>query len=267
MQSVIAARIDSLSPKRKTLLQIASVIGSDIPIILLREVVDLRVRTAEAAGGAQGGAVPLRDAKPDICAIEIQARLVHEIAYGSLISAKRQMLHGRVLRGMESQFRDSTLDVVESLAHHAFNAALWDEALTYLCQAGDKAVEFSAYQAAGAFFESALQALTHLPQNEERIRQGIDIRLKLRSVFAAIADYDRLERCLVDAETLASSLGDQRRSAAIDVARAFVHNGRGELDASIERGSRARHIGRTLGDFGLEVSATFYLGASLHVAR
>jgi class 3 adenylate cyclase/tetratricopeptide (TPR) repeat protein len=261
VQSVIAARIDSLSPKRKSLLQIASVIGSDIPIILLREVVDLSESELQRLLAELKAAQFLYETPNPIYAqLKFRHALVHEIAYGSLISAKRQMLHGRVLRGMESQFRDSTLDVVESLAHHAFNAALWDEALTYLCQAGDKAVEFSAYQAAGAFFESALQALTHLPQNEERIRQGIDIRLKLRPVFAAIADYDRLERCLVDAETLASSLGDQRRSAAIDVARAFVHNGRGELDASIERGSRARHIGRTLGDFGLEVSATFYLG-------
>ena len=52
VQSVIAARIDSLSPKRKTLLQIASVIGSDIPIMLLREVVDLaETRIAKIAGG------------------------------------------------------------------------------------------------------------------------------------------------------------------------------------------------------------------------
>ena len=41
VQSVIAARIDSLSPKPKSLLQIVSVIGSEIPIMLLREVVDL----------------------------------------------------------------------------------------------------------------------------------------------------------------------------------------------------------------------------------
>ena len=75
VQSVIAARIDSLSPKRKSLLQIASVIGSNIPIMLLREVVDLsEPELAEASGGAQGGAVSLRDAKSDIRSIEVQAR-------------------------------------------------------------------------------------------------------------------------------------------------------------------------------------------------
>jgi len=261
VQSVIAARIDSLNPKRKTLLQIASVIGSNIPITLLREVVDLSEPELQKLLAELKAAQFLYETPNPIYAqLKFRHALVHEVAYGSLISAKRQMLHARVLRGMEAQFRDSRLDVVESLAHHAFNAALWDEALTYLCQAGDKAVEFSAYQAAAAFFESALQALSHLPQNPERVRQGIDIRLKLRPVLGAIADYDRLERCLVDAETMAGSIGDQRRLAAIDVARAFAHNARGELDESIERGSRARNIGRAIDDFGLEVSATFYLG-------
>jgi class 3 adenylate cyclase/tetratricopeptide (TPR) repeat protein len=261
VQSVIAARIDSLSPKRKTLLQIASVIGSNIPIMLLREVVDLSEAELQKLLAELKAAQFLYETPNPIYAqLKFRHALIHEVAYGSLISAKRQMLHARVLRAMESRYRDNTLDVVESLAHHAFDAALWDEALIYLCQAGDKAVEFSAYQAAGAFFESALQALTHLPQDHERVRQGIDIRLKLRPVFAAIADFDRLDRCLADAETMASSIEDHRRLAAIDVARAFVHNARGELDASIERGARARNIAREIGDFGLEVSATFYLG-------
>jgi tetratricopeptide (TPR) repeat protein len=261
VQSVIAARIDSLSPKRKSLLQIASVIGSSIPIMLLREVVDLSESELQNLLAELKAAQFLYETPNPIYAqLKFRHALIHEVAYGSLISARRQMLHARVLRGMESQFRDNTLDVVESLAHHAFNAALWDEAVNYLCQAGDKAVEFSAYQAAGAFFESSLQALTHLPQDHERMRQGIDIRLKLRPVFVAIADFDRLERYLADAETMAGSIQDQQRLAAIDVARAFVHNARGELDATIERSARARNIARTIGNIGLEVGATFYLG-------
>jgi tetratricopeptide (TPR) repeat protein len=261
VQSVIAARIDSLSPKRKTLLQIASVIGSDIPIMLLREVVDL------AEGELQNLLAELKTAQflyeiPNATSSQLKFRhaLVHEVAYGSLISAKRQMLHARVLRAMESQNPGNPQDLVESLAHHAFNAALWNEAVMYLGQAGDKAVELSAYREASAFFESALQALTHLPQDRERIQQGIDIRLKLRPVFGATAEYGRLEDCLADAESLATSIDDRPRLAAIHVARSSVHNWRGELDASIERGLRARNIAREIGDSALALGASFYLG-------
>ena len=153
------------------------------------------------------------------------------------------------------------------LAHHAFNAALWDEAVIYLCQAGDKAVEFSAYQAGSAFFESALQALTHLPQDHERIQKGIDIRLKLRPVFGATAEYDRLEYCVAEAESLAKSIDDRPRLAAINDAWSFVHNWRGQLEASIERGLRARSIAREIGDGAFGARCKLPSGPSLHVAR
>jgi class 3 adenylate cyclase/tetratricopeptide (TPR) repeat protein len=263
VQSVIAARIDSLSPKRKTLLQIASVIGSEIPLLLLREVVDLaEVELQKLLEELQAGQF-LYEA-PDATSFQLKFRhaLVHEVAYGGLISAKRQMLHARVLRAMESrsQNQEKPQDLVESLAHHALNAALWKEAVTYLCRAGDKAVELSAYREGGAFFESALQALTHLPQDRDCIREGIDVRLKLRPIFAATAEYDRLEHCLAEAETLATSIDDRPRLAAINVARSFVHNWRGELDASILCGLRARGIAREIDDRAVDVGASFYLG-------
>jgi class 3 adenylate cyclase/tetratricopeptide (TPR) repeat protein len=261
VQSVIAARIDSLSPKRKTLLQIASVIGSEISILLLREVVDLAEDELQKLLGELQAAQFLYQT-PNAASVQLKFRhaLVHEVAYGGLISAKRQMLHARVLRAMESGVEDKPQDFIESLAHHALNAALWKEAVTYLCRAGDKAVELSAYREGGAFFESALQALTHLPQDRERIREGIDVRLKLRPIFAATAEYDRLEHCLAEAETLATSIDDRPRLAAINVARSFVHNWRGELDASIQCGLRARSIARELGDRAVDVGASFYLG-------
>ena len=261
MQSVIAARIDSLSPKRKSLLQMASVIGSEIPIMLLRDVVDLAEAELQKLLAELQAAQFLYET-PNATSVQLKFThaLVHEVAYGGMISAKRQMLHARVLRAMELQNQEKPQDVVESLAHHALNAALWEEAVTYLCQAGDKAVELSAYREGGAFFESALQALTHLPQDRERIRQGIDIRLKLRPVFGATADYDRLEYCVAEAESLANSIDDRPRLAAINVAWSFVHNWRGELDASIERGLRARNIAREIGDGALELGASFRLG-------
>lgn len=261
VQSVIAARIDSLSAKRKSLLQMASVIGSDIPITLLRDVVDIAgLELQNLLTELQSAHFLYETSNPTSTQWKFTHALIHEVAYGGLIAAKRQALHARVLRAMEAQHRDNRQDVIENLAHHALNAALWKEAVLYLRQAGDKAVELSAYREGGAFFESSLQALTHLAQDQERIREGIDIRLKLRPIFAATAEYDRLEHCLAEAETLATSIDDRPRLAAINVARSFVHNWRGELDASIQCGLRARGIAREIGDRAIDVGASFYLG-------
>jgi class 3 adenylate cyclase/tetratricopeptide (TPR) repeat protein len=261
VQSVIAARIDNLSPKRKSLLQIVSVIGSEIPIMLLRDVVDLAEAELRKLLAELQAAQFLYET-PNATSVQLKFThsLIHEVAYSGMISAKRQMLHTRVLRAMEAQNQEKPQDVIESLAHHALSAALWEEAATYLGQAGDKAVELSAYREAGAFFESTLQALAHLPQNGERIRQGIDIRLKLRPVCGATADYDRLEYCVSEAESMAKSIDDRPRLGAINDAWSFVHNWRGQLDASIERSLQTRNIAREIGDGALELGASFRLG-------
>ena len=261
VQSMIAARIDNLSLKRKSLLQIVSVIGSEIPIMLLRDVVDLAEADLRKLLAELQAAQFLYET-PNATSVQLKFThsLIQEVAYGGMISAKRQMLHTRVLRAIESQNQEKPQDVIESLAHHAMNAALWNEAATYLGQAGDKAVELSAYREGGAFFEATLQALTHLPQNDERIRQGIDIRLKLRPVCGATADYDRLEYCVAEAESLAESIDDRPRLAAVNDAWSFVHNWRGELDASIDRCLRARSIAREVGNGALELGASFRLG-------
>jgi class 3 adenylate cyclase/tetratricopeptide (TPR) repeat protein len=259
VQSVIAARIDSLRSKPKNLLQIASVIGPEIAPMLLREVADIDPDELHNLLLELQNAQFLSNNDAASSQLKFRHALVHEVAYGNLITAKRQVLHARVLRAMESQYRENSQDVVESLAHHALHAALWQEAVTYLCRAGDKALELSAYREGGAFLESALQALTHLPKDHEHIRRGIDVRLKLRAVFGATADYGRVEHHLTEAETLAISIDDRPRLAAINVALAFVLNWRGELDVSIQRGLRAKGIARDIGDHAVDVGATFYV--------
>ena len=59
---------------------------------------------------------------------------------------------------------------------------------------------------------------------------------------------------------MANSIDDRQRLAAINVAWSFVHNWRGELDASIERCLQTRNIAREIGDVALELGASFCLG-------
>ena len=261
VQAILATRIDRLAPEQKILLQTASVIGPVVPIALLREIADF------AEPELQNLLADLQAAQfiyesPSAASVQFKFRhtLTHEIAYGSLLSNRRQALHARVLRAMESQYQGRLQEFFESLAHHAVNAALWDEAVMYLRQAGNKAVELSAYREASAFFETALEALTHLPQDRDHLQQGIDIRLSLRVIFGATAEYSRFEDRLNEAEALAISINDQPRLAAIYIAKTFASNLRGDVNTSIQSGLRARAIAREVGDSSLNLAASYYLG-------
>src|SRR4029434_3584826 len=92
-------------------------------------------------------------------------------------------LHARMVEVMESLAGDRVTEQVERLAHHALRGEVWDKALTYFRQAGEKAMGQSAYREAIGYFEQALSALPHLPEQRHTREQAIDLRLALRSAL------------------------------------------------------------------------------------
>lgn len=261
VRSVIASRVDRLPPEQKDVLQTASVIGADIPLNLLEAIArigqtELRTLLADLQVAEFLYEVP----NTQSFQLRFKHALTHEVVYGSLLIRRQQELHGRIVRAMETQYGGNIAEVVESLAHHAASGGLWPEALRYARHAGQKAVELSAYGEARVFFEQALHALTHLPQDRAHIQIGIDIRLGLRAIFGATTEFPALEACLREAEALAISIDDNPRLAAISVAQTFVHNWRGDLDASISSGERGLRIAREIADHRLELSASLFLG-------
>ena len=75
VQAILAARIDRLPPEDKRLLQIAAVIGKDVPFALLQAVADATGGGAPSrARPPAGGRVPLRDAPLSGSRVHLQAR-------------------------------------------------------------------------------------------------------------------------------------------------------------------------------------------------
>jgi predicted ATPase len=103
--------------------------------------------------------------------------LTHEVAYGSLLHERRRALHMRIVDAIERIYPDRLNEYVERLSQHASRAELWEKAVTFLHQAGKKAALRSANREAIAYFEQALEALKHLPNNRDMIEKAIDIRV------------------------------------------------------------------------------------------
>ena len=100
---------------------------------------------------------------------------------------------------------------VDRLAYHALRGEVWDKALAYFRQAGEKAMGRSAYREAVGYFEQALSALRHLPEQRDTREQAIDLRLALRLAFQASGGFGRMLACLREVESLAAALDDPRR--------------------------------------------------------
>jgi tetratricopeptide (TPR) repeat protein len=149
---------------------------------------------------------------------------------------------------------------VERLALHSFRGQQWDRAVGFLRQAGEKAALRSAYHEAGAYIEQALVALGHLPESEEALRRGVDLRFKLRSALQALGQHERVLGHLREAEKLASKLEDQDRIGWASAYLAQYLWRMGDPGQAEALGQRAREIALRLGDSSLEAIANFFLG-------
>jgi class 3 adenylate cyclase/tetratricopeptide (TPR) repeat protein len=261
VQGVLAARIDRLPADDKLLLQAASVIGKDVPFGILQTIAELPEDLLRRSLANLQDNEFLYEARlfPDL-EYTFKHAHTHEVTYGSLLAERRRKLHERILDAIEELYPDRLTEVVERLAHHAFRGELWERAVGFLQQSGAKAAARSAYREAAASLERALVALSHLPEAEFTLRQGIDLRFDLRSALQALGEHERVFEHLREAETLAAALGDQDR---LGWASAFLSQylwRMGEPAQADALGRRALSIAKELKDFELHVVTNFFLG-------
>ncbi len=268
VQAVLAARIDRLSPADKALLQIASVIGKDVPFILLQAIAEPAEDELHAAIGRLQAAEFLYETSlfPDL-EYTFKHALTHEVTYGSLLQDRRRTLHGQIVATIERRYPDRLAEHVERLAHHAVRGEAWEKAVTYLRQAGAKAFARSANREALASFEQALTALTHLPETRDTQEQAIDLRFDLRNALFPLAEWGRIAGYLREAEALATTLDDQRRlgwgSAYMS---SYYQNAGGHATDVLTCAQRVEAIAETLGDVPLQVAAQYYLLLACHLS-
>jgi tetratricopeptide (TPR) repeat protein len=265
VQAVLAARIDRLPPEEKQLLQSASVIGKDVPFSLLQAITELSEEELRRGLTHLQAAEFLYETSlfPDL-EYTFKHALTHEVVYGSLLHERQRALHARIVEAIEALYPSRLTEQVERLAHNAVRGEVWAKALTYLRQAGDKADARSAFREAASYFEQALTVLGHLPESREMREQAIDLHFDLRVFLGSLGELERVLEHLRAAEALANALGDERRSARVNVYMARFLLNQGEYAQAVTACERTIGMARTLDDYGLEVVATNILGQAYY---
>jgi len=265
VQAVLAARIDRLPPEAKRLLQTAAVIGHEVPFPLLQAIAELpepdlyrglaHLQATEFLYETR--LFPERE-------YTFKHALTHEVAYGSLLQERRRALHARIVEALEPLAGGRVAEQVEWLAHHALRGAVWDKAVAYCGQAGEKVMARSAYREAVGYLDQALRALQHLPEQRDTLAQAIDLRLALRSALVSFGDWGRILGYLREAEALAAALDDPRRLAQVSHFLAFHFHLQGAYDQAIATAQRALALATAGGEVGVQAVANFYLGRAAH---
>jgi tetratricopeptide (TPR) repeat protein len=266
VQAVLAARIDRLPPGDKAMLQMASVVGKDVPIALLQAIAEPTEDELRAALGRLQAAEFLYETSlfPDR-EYTFKHALTHEVAYGSLLQERRRALHARIVEAIEQLYPDRLTEHIERLAHHALRGEAWEKAVAFLHQAGTKAAARSAYREAAAYLEQALGALGHLPAHPEWQERAIDLHLDASRFLMMSGEWKSVDHAR-QAEALAESLGDERRLGQALVALAGRAWSWGDADRGLELGQRALTIAIRLNDVSLQTSVNLALGWSAQIS-
>jgi predicted ATPase/class 3 adenylate cyclase len=214
LQASLLARLDRLGQDAKEIAQIGAVIGRDFNYDLLTEVAgrtgsDLDAQLDRLARSE----LIFRHGSADKTYFTFKHALVQDATYGSLLKSRRQELHAEIAQTLEFRFADHVENQPELLAHHFASAGMNEKAISYWRRAAALAVSRTANQEAMRHFDEALTLLAELPDNEDRDRLELDMRVAQGVPVIAATGYSSraVEEVYLRARELSEKLGDRRR--------------------------------------------------------
>ena len=262
VHAVIGARVDRLGATDKQLLQLAAVIGTDVPCTLLEAVSGLDEVAFEAAMRRLRVDEFLLPARmlPDRL-VRFKHALTHEVVYASLLRQRRRELHTRVLEWLESRSRAT--DAVETLARHAVRAEDWPKAARYAREAGEKSATRNASRAAKGYFKEALEMLRHLPRTRAAREAEIDVHLQIRDMLFVLGEHDSIPEHLDAAAALAGEIGDAPRLSRAKLILSGWQWSAGQHRRALNTAAEAMAIAEHHGDPLLSALSQYRLGVNL----
>jgi class 3 adenylate cyclase/tetratricopeptide (TPR) repeat protein len=164
IKALIAARLDALPVEERRAIQLAAVIGRVFWVGGLR------------ALGASSNIINLLEEleQKDLVRSHLRSQfssdreyafkhdLIRDVAYETLSRVDRRQLHRRLVGWIEVISGERVEEYLNLLAHHAFEAEAWEQALVYAQRAGEQAQRLYASRTAVDQFTRALEAAHHL---------------------------------------------------------------------------------------------------------
>lgn len=187
LSGLLLARIDQLDDGTRTVLRLASVIGQRIPFGVLQSIqnFDQQVLLRELARLDAADLTALERSEPERVHAFRHA-LIQEVAYQSMLYARRRELHGRIGEYLERRHSGDLDDYYGLLAHHYRLSDRRDKAVEFLIRAGQSAQAVYANDEAIQSYGWALDALAG-DDADPRARAARDA---LGDVLATIGRYD-----------------------------------------------------------------------------
>ncbi|MGB3712865.1 MAG: tetratricopeptide repeat protein, partial [Candidatus Promineifilaceae bacterium] len=178
--------------------------------------------------------------------------LFQKYLYDNLDQVERAYLHedvGNALEGMYGDQASEIAAIAPQLARHFQEAGIAEKAVHYLRQAGERAVQLSAYQEGIAHLTKGLALLMAQPDSRERARQELALQLSLGVAWmvtdSAVAE---MGKAYTRARELCQQTGQTSQLCRILGQLAIRHYVRAEHQRARELGEEALNLAQQAED-------------------
>jgi class 3 adenylate cyclase len=210
VKEAIGRRLSRLSVATNKVLSIASVIGLEFELNVLKQVAEMpEAAILDALDEATSAALVVEAAPGGY--YTFTHMLVRATLYEALNSTRRARMHERVGAALEELAYNGRY--IDELARHWMAAATVADAakaINFTRQAGDRALAGLAFEQAARYYEQALSLLTHRDRNIELLR--CDLLMAFGDAQRRAGD-PKYRETVAHAVGIARSLGDARRFA------------------------------------------------------
>ena len=114
---------------------------------------------------------------------------MQDAAYDLLLKGRRQQLHARIAKTLETDYADQTANKPELLAHHHTRAGRLEDAIPLWRKAGALAIQRVAMKEAVAHLQKALSLTGQLPETRDRDALELTIREQLNAAWAGLRGW------------------------------------------------------------------------------
>jgi DNA-binding NtrC family response regulator/tetratricopeptide (TPR) repeat protein len=257
IQEAVTARIDRLAEPTRRALRLAAVIGREFSRGLLSRVVENPSQLDD----------PLRELRaveliheqrvfPDV-SYAFKHALTHDVAYQSIPSHERRMLHRRIAQALEALHGERVGEVAGMLARHYVAAEDWERALVHLVRAAEAAAQAFATRDALELYDDALEAAARLPGTRERV---IAIHQARSALYFVVSDFERSREAAGLARDLAHDAGDATREGVALAAMAWAATWARDLDGAVAHAREAIDLAGPAGAETVLARAQFTIG-------
>ncbi len=267
VQAVIAARIDRLKDDAKTVLEIASIVGREISLLVLERIAGMEHDELSEALQHLRQAELLYDVPPlQQRLLAFRHPLIQEVTYQSLLHERRRELHSKIAQAIESVFKDNADERASLLAYHYEQAG---ENLKAAQQNMRSAVWIGTNDPNQAMrsWKKVRDLLSNLPASQpinylKMMASGQIVNFGWREGISAQDAFVYFE----EARQLATALGDVRANALIHAAFGRILANGGSADEYVEKIREAKAIADSSKDISVQIALKAVLCHALRMS-